>query len=513
MIGSMPPLVAGYLQETLIQAADPLLLSFAPDWTLTGAAGDATRFGAQPAQLAAQLRDVFIGMPLDELQVLPYMDLGHGRRAHLHLLPDKGGFHVVLLDAEGEAAQRQKVQQLGNQAQLASQEKTKALRSLKRAHATVEAQRDSLEEAGALKDALIATLSHEFRTPLTAIFGYIHLLEKGRFDEQTRAAPLRSLRRATTHLYALAENLLEYARAPQGGSIVTPQALAPHELVDDLRGIFAPIAESAGLGFEVGVSVEEGARFVTDPVKLRQVLINLVSNGIRYTQRGRVRVQLAVTRHELVATVEDTGIGIPAEFRPKLFKAFERADARVRGGAGLGLAITRRLVDQLGGTIAVESETGRGTQFRVVLPSLARLVSAAESAAQREAARAAAVEAAPPRGNGRALVADDDPDLREILRGLLAELGYEVHLAGNANDAYEGVYAHSPSLLVIDLQMPGLPGSATVFRLRAEGYHGRIVMLSATPTEDAREAARKSGADRFLTKPIDVEAFAAACRD
>ena len=179
MSAAIPPLVAAYLRDILIQAASPLVLTFAADFTLRGAAGDATRIGVEPAAAAAALRELFTGMPVDEATVLPFVELPGGAPVHVHLLPDGAAFHLLLLDASAERAAARPVQQRAHDAEIAGHEKSRALRRLKQARAELEAQRRTLLEANTLKDALIATLSHEFRSPLTAVFGHVHLLERG----------------------------------------------------------------------------------------------------------------------------------------------------------------------------------------------------------------------------------------------------------------------------------------------------------------------------------------------
>ncbi len=501
MIAGLPPLAAAYLHDVLVQAAAPLVLSFDGDWNLRGAQGDASRFNLDVARAASVLRDLFLGVPTREPQAFPFVELGAGRHVHAHLVPDGEGFHIILLDATTETARTRAAQQLGHDAELASHEKSRALKRLKRVRDELEQRNTALNEAHALKDALMATLSHEFRTPLTSIFGYLHLLEKNKFSEEGRLKALRTLRRAATHLYALSENLLEFAREGQAGSLVERQRVDPAALAEDLRALFEPIAQEQNLTLTVDARVEGKEWPLTDPTKLRQIAINLMSNALRYTSQGEVRVDIAWDGTTLALTVADTGPGIAVEQQAKIFEPFHRGGQRGGRGAGLGLAIVKRLVEQLQGAIEVHSAPGQGSRFIARLPSLPP---------ETDTAPPAFVEVALPRLGGDAVVADDDEDVRGLIKLLLVEMGFHVHEVGTANDAYERVLAVRPPLAVIDAQMPGLSGNAAIHRLRSGGYAGRIIALSANPTVEAREAALRAGANLFLTKPLDPAAFARA---
>ncbi|HEY0179273.1 MAG TPA: ATP-binding protein, partial [Dokdonella sp.] len=420
---------------------------------------------------------------------------------HVHLIPDGDGFHVLLLDAEEERSQRRHQQQLGNEAALASHEKSRAIGQLKEIRSELERQRISLEEANALKNALIATLSHEFRTPLTSIFGYLHLLERrlGAGADVPRA--LHAIRRNATYLFTLAENLLEYARGESGATLLTPTKIDFAALVQDLDAMFRPLAEDKGLAFRVGLELDESALPLFDEVRVRQVVVNLLSNAVRYTAHGEIRADIVWRAGLLRIEVRDSGIGISPEFRDSVFRPFNRGGQSGSKGAGLGLSIVRRLIEQMGGRLDLESEPGAGTRFAVELPPLASACTAREP---RE-------PSSRPRGRS-VLVVDDDPDIAQLLEALLADLGFEVELADDANAALDAVAARAPDVLLIDVELPGLSGNAAVYVLRSRGYRGRIVTLSASATGAAREAALRAGADYYLTKPLNVEQFAGVMR-
>lgn len=495
-LSTLPPAVARHLETELIERARPLLLSFAPDWTLRDVQGDVAAYCIDSADGVHAIRDLFLGLSPQQDQAIPFVELPNGRSAHVHLVAADDGFHVVLLDADEERRRQRDQQQLGNEALLAGHEKSKAIGRLREIRSELERQRASLEEANALKNALIATLSHDFRTPLTSIFGYLYLLERPGGEGHAQQA-LGAIRRNATYLLTLAENLLEYGRG-EAGALLNPSIVALDALALDIDEMFRPLAEDKRLAFEVRVERDEHpAAPQFDEVRLRQIIVNLLSNAVRYTAQGGVSATLVWRGGRLRVEVADTGIGISPEFRDSVFKPFNRGGQSGSKGAGLGLSIVRRLVEQMGGTLDLESEPGRGTRFLIGLPPLAL-----------EPSVVVADEGLAPWWKGlEVLVVDDDPDVALLLEALLLDLGFRVRRAADAATAIAEATRNPPAILLIDVEMPGLSGNAAVFKLRAQDYRGRIVTLSASATRDAREASLRAGADYYLTKPLDVAQF------
>jgi signal transduction histidine kinase/CheY-like chemotaxis protein len=402
---------------------------------------------------------------------------------------------VVLLDAAPEVQRIRAIQQPAYDSALVSREKSAALRRLKRARQELETQRDALRADVAMKTALIGTLSHEFRTPLTSIFGYTHLLESERYSAEGRAGALRAIRRAATHLHALAENLLVLARRDDAPPEPRIEDVDLDVLAEDLRALLEPTA--AGARSTLVIERSGGGPVVpSDPLKLRQILINLVGNALRYAP-GDVVARIGADDDAIMLGVIDHGPGLPAAVRTHLYEPLAGGHAR---GAGLGLAIVKRLVDGFGGSIAVDSRPGTGTQWSLRLPLRAA------SMQVDDADRAPRV-----RTDGAvAVLADDDADVRGLVALMLRDLGYRVVEAADANGALDAVFAERAVLAVVDVQMPGLSGNTVAYRLRSRDWRGHIVMLSGHDTADAAAAARAAGADLYLTKPIDPARFAHA---
>ena len=264
--------------------------------------------------------------------------------------------------------------------------------------------------------------------------------------------------------------------------------------------MFGPIAREQGLAFDIDLQIEDERQPVLDEMRVRQILVNLLSNATRYTLRGGVTLHVAWRERALHASVSDTGIGIPEEFREQVFVAFNGGAQSGSKGAGLGLSIVKRLVAQMHGTLELESELGKGSCFTIVLPALGNTVAAHATATADEYPDVWV------RGRS-AFVVDDDPDIAQLIEVLLGDLGFHVRNIGDATSAIEQALAEPPDVLVVDVELPGLSGNTAVYRLRAQGYAGSIVTLSATPTEEARAAAIAAGADHYLTKPINIEQF------
>ena len=486
-----------YLHKTLIARAHPLLLSFDLHWKLRGTQGDTGFYGLDLGESGCdvrELQELFTGLSLDHDQDIPFVELASGHCAHVHLIVEDGGFQVLLLDADEARTRERAQQQLGNEAALASHQKSWAIGRLKEIRSELERQRESLQEANALKNALIATLSHEFRTPLTSIFGYLHLLEHRSVPDEHSSQALHAIRRNATWLFALAENLLEYGRGNSAPVLINPVEVDLAALLADVDAMFRPLAEDKGLAFHGTIALDDPAPPRFDEGRLRQILINLLSNAVRYTAQGEIAVALTWQAGALSVDVRDSGIGIPLDYRERVFKPFNQGGPSGRKGAGLGLSIVRRLVTQMHGTLTLESSHGGGSHFHIELRSAL-------------AATEVDTEAPSPATHRRVLIADDDPDVAHLLEVLLGDLGYHVTSVDNAQAAFDEATRQMPDVLLIDVQLPGLSGNAAVFQLRSRGYRGCIVTLSATASSEARDTALRAGADYYLTKPLNIEQF------
>ncbi len=361
----------------------------------------------------------------------------------------------------------------------------------------------------ARKARYLSHIGHELRTPLTAVLGYAELLLEHEMNPAEREGALRAIKRGGTHLADLLGELLDHARLESGAVAIRESDVFIRDAIREVVELLRPRAADRGLRLdaECDASVPEAVR--TDPLRLRQILVNLVSNAIKFTRAGGVTIR-ASAPGALRLEVIDTGIGMSGEQVARLFRPFVQADESTEhrfGGTGLGLVISRELAEKLGGTIGVDSLPGRGSTFRVDLP----LVTPAAGATPTRAASARPAPQ-PERLRGRVLLAEDGEDNRRLLATLLERAGLEVV---PARDGYEAADLSSSGrfdLLLIDLDLPGLTGFDVASRARAAGVRAPVVALTANVAPDVRERCLAGSFDDYLTKPITRDALLAACR-
>lgn len=357
------------------------------------------------------------------------------------------------------------------------------------------------EAANEAKSRFLANLSHEIRSPLNAIYGYAQLVERGAEVNPRDAA--RVIRRSAEHLTNLVEGLLDIASVEQGIVRVDNGVVRLGALVEQVAEMFAPLAAEKGLGFVCDLP-ERLPEFVRmDERRVRQALINLVSNAVKFTQVGSVRVVLRWSGQIATIDVQDTGPGISKERQERIFVPYERAagpDAD-RAGAGLGLAITSAIARMLGGELSLESEPGKGSIF--TLRFMASQVSGFVESGS-DAARPTGYE-----GDRRTiLLVDDDPDHLSVLRTALGELGFTILQASNGKAALSLATEHRIDAAICDVSMPGMSGWEVAARLRqvsAESFP--VLMLSANAFERHGLAGQAADHDAFLLKPVDLGAL------
>lgn len=355
------------------------------------------------------------------------------------------------------------------------------------------------QSANAAKSRYLASVSHEIRSPLNAIYGYAQLIERGAAVDPVDAA--RVIRRSAEHLTNLVEGLLDIASVEQGVVRIDSSVARLVPLVEQVAEMFRPQAEQKGLIFRCELP-ERFPEFVRmDVRRVRQVLINLVSNAVKFTQSGEVVLALRWSGQMATFEVRDTGPGICQMQHEQVFAPYERSAAAANGGnsgAGLGLAISRAIVQMLGGDLQVESESGQGSCFRL------RLHTTQVSGLVQRDRRAVCPTGYT--GRRRAiLLVDDNPDHLAMLRSALDELGFDISQASDGQTALAMADRGRFDAVILDVSMPGISGWETASHLRA--VHGRnlaIVMLSANAEERHGRGGEVADHDHFLLKPVDL---------
>ncbi|HJQ27402.1 MAG TPA: PAS domain S-box protein [Blastocatellia bacterium] len=376
------------------------------------------------------------------------------------------------------------------------------------------AARAEAEAANRAKDAFLATVSHEVRTPLNAILGWARILHAGKLDPEMQARALETIDRNAKAQAQIIEDLLDVSRIITGKLRLDVRPVGLTAIIEAAADAVRPAAEAKNIQLDIDLDYEAGL-VSGDPDRLQQVVWNLLSNAIKFTPvGGRVSVQLERVGAEARIRVSDSGRGISAEFMPYLFDRFSQADSsltRKHGGLGLGLAIVRHLIELHGGTVAAESEgEGRGATFEITLPLAIRPEMRRNIRSTSEYEFSSTVEPAfDPQislSGLRVLVVDDDDDARELVTTVLTQCGAEVNAVASVGEALAVLEQFEADVMVSDIEMPGEDGYSLIRKVRAIGDGaGRIAAAALTAharTED-RLRALAAGFDTHVAKPVE----------
>jgi CheY-like chemotaxis protein len=379
----------------------------------------------------------------------------------------------------------------------------------KRAEAAVAAARDEAERANRAKSAFLTNMSHEIRTPMNAILGYAQLLSRSSALDERHQAFVDVIARSGDHLLELINDVLDMAKIEAGVRHVHMGEVDLQPLLADLDGMFRLRCRAKTVAFSVERGPEVPRYVITDERKLRQILVNLVGNAVKFTERGRVvvrvRVQKAGTDGEgerLVFDVDDTGPGISEEELSGLFKPFAQGKVglHARGGTGLGLALSRELARLMAGDVTADSEVGKGSVFHLEVP----LHLGSPPSARDDAPAAHRVDQVVcPDGPPRVLLVDDQPENRAWLKILLEDVGFEVRDVSRGAEAVAVFEAFRPRVILMDIHMAGIDGLTTTRAIRAlpGGKDVSIIAVTASAFDDTRDAVLEAGADGWLRKP------------
>lgn len=376
----------------------------------------------------------------------------------------------------------------------------------KQAEGALREAKKAAEAASRAKSAFLANMSHEIRTPMNAILGFTQLLERDPSLTTDQRASLNTIARSGEHLLALINDILEMSKIEAGRTTVNPVVFNLHDLITDLAMMFRIRTREKNLLFTVEMA-DDLPRFVlADVGKLRQILINLLGNAVKFTDQGGIALRAGSEKQErgkirLIAEIEDTGVGIAAKDLGKVFEYFEQADAGVAsgGGTGLGLAISREYARLMGGDITVLSEIERGTLFRLEID--AQEAAGEELKISLTPRRVLGLRAGQP--SFKVLLADDKEENRQFLRALLQAAGFATREAVNGQEAVKVFEEWQPNLILMDLRMPVMDGYQAIQLIKAmeRGKETPIIAVSASVFYENREQARQTGADDFLAKP------------
>ena len=394
----------------------------------------------------------------------------------------------------------------------------------------MEALRDAANDANRAKSEFLANMSHEIRTPLTSILGYTDLLfEDGDISlaPQRRVETLETIRRAGTHLLTVINDILDLSKIEAEKLSVETIQVPVVDLINEVVSLLSPRAKAKGVTLRSELSGPVPALILSDPTRLRQILMNIAGNATKFTQHGSVVIRVGAvgapqdsqSRGRLIIDVEDTGPGLNSDAAARLFQPFSQADSTVtrsHGGTGLGLTISRRLARLMGGdVILLKTEPGKGATFRLELPL--RPVAGCTTVNDLTESHADVVPAsANIRLEGRILLAEDGIDNQRLISHHLRKAGADVMVANNGVIAlamFEDAASKGEhfDLLVTDMQMPEMDGYTLASTLRERGVRTPIVALTAHAMREDRERCLSAGCDDYASKPIDKAVLLGTC--
>jgi signal transduction histidine kinase/CheY-like chemotaxis protein len=389
--------------------------------------------------------------------------------------------------------------------------------------------KEEADNASRAKSEFVSRMSHELRTPLNAILGFAQLLEMDDLNA-IQKDPVQQINRAGNHLLELINQVLDIAKIEAGKLEVEQIEVNLAQLISDTAAISGERARSKGLGFIVDIDDKLPSLVLGDPTRIRQVLINLIGNAIKFTDRGKITLSVKPTTVEntIRFDVTDTGIGMTAVAKSRLFKAFAQADesiTRKYGGTGLGLMLCKEIVEAIGGHIEVESELGKGSHFWFEIP----LPTVAHSEIQPTAVMTSPVVTPQTNSDSETemlvertslegssvLLVEDNLVNQMVATKFLNKLGITPDIANNGQEALTLLASSRYDLVLLDLEMPIMDGYTTIARIReAEGYldhyqHQVVIAMSANALNEDKQRAFNLGMDDYLTKPVNYPALQA----
>lgn len=368
------------------------------------------------------------------------------------------------------------------------------------AHIKLEKLAAAAETSNQVKSLFLANMSHEIRTPLGAILGFIDLLNDPQLNPIERKKYSDIIARNGQQLTQLIDDILDLSKVEAGHLEIETIEMSLPTLLSDVNTLMLQRTSEKGLGFTLEKAAELPETIYTDPTRVRQILMNIIGNAIKFTSQGGISVRVSAENDKICFRVDDTGLGISSDSRKRLFEWFTQADAsttRKFGGTGLGLALSRRLARSLGGDITLEDKHDKGSRFVIKIANRSKEQVTAET-------KVVSTKVSSLKGV-RVLVVDDAIDNRILMESILSRNGVIVDLAENGREAVDKALAGNHDLVLMDIQMPVCDGLEATAELRAKGYKKPIIALTAHAMREERDKTLAAGCDSHMTKPIQMQ--------
>jgi signal transduction histidine kinase/CheY-like chemotaxis protein len=375
----------------------------------------------------------------------------------------------------------------------------------KKAEIALKKAKEAAESANHAKSEFLANMSHEIRTPMNAVIGFSDLLSKMVTDKKHKSY-LSSIQTAGKTLLTLINDILDLAKIEAGRLEIKLEAIEPRVIFAELKQLFVLLMADNGLKFIIEIEEALPLALVLDENRLRQVLLNLIGNAVKFTDRGHILIRVQTLRTDdtvdLIIAVEDTGIGIPKEQQDKIFETFQQIDGqstRKYGGTGLGLAISKRLTEMMNGHISIQSQVGLGSIFEIALRDV-KIFEVALAVKTDDTFDVDAISFEP----ARILVVDDIQSNRDVIRENLSRVNLEVLEADNGQNCLLFAQEYQPDLILMDLRMPVMDGYEATKQLKNHPVTKKIPVIALTATVMGKQSKAHDLFDEFLSKPVQM---------
>lgn len=503
----LPQRVIEYLQADFLSNAKPFCFQVDATYKLIEFWGEGAWCGLDsqvPGSDMLEVAPYLLGNLGSQPTTLSHVKTAHNADAEVHVFPDNEKYYVVLLDTQAGHDSIQVKQQAVYELRLLHAQQHKLINrqrelisDLVETRSELDHHRREAERGSENKSRFIAMMSHEFRTPLASIVNYAELAGESGTSSNDVQKSIEAISRSARHLTSLVEAVLDDARLDAGNLELQEQDFSLYALLDDLGAMMAPLAAEKSLSFATQVDRDVPEIVCADAVRLRQILINLLGNAVKYTVEGGVRLIVSYHHERLVATVSDSGPGISADDQEKVFQAFERGGRKYDDGAGLGLTITLRLAELMGGEISLDSKPGEGCTVSLHVPVIEVI----------EGHKSVVVPLPTPAKDSIAtkplsiLICDDDEDMIALIEHYLHRSGYGIVTTADSSEAISKTLKFDPDLVLMDCNVPGIGGVDAANLLRRQGYDKPIVALTASKLSEAQQKVFT----RYFRKPADMQ--------
>lgn len=448
-------------------------------------------FGLEKGADATEVFDFLVGYSGEEELELSIVSMPSGIHASVSSVIEDDRINVLILDASHDFEQQYLLQQKANDAQLYNMRMQKLMHELVETQKLLEQKNQQLAESARLQSRFLSGVSHEFRTPLTSLIGFTDVLHE-KISDQESIEQLAIIRGSAKYMLSLVENLLDHGRLDSSGLSLQFSTVNIEELITVIYKMLEPLASAKGLRLTTQINVPQ-KHVEIDSVRVQQCIINVANNAIKFTESGSVNIQVDWQDQLLKISVHDTGIGMDADEINYLFKAFWQSNRHDQPGTGLGMTITKRLLEMMGGDLFISSTSGEGTKAELHVPA---------SFSEKENVNISEPSIKRDNSQYHILLVEDDEDIADLLKLKLSSWGYQqVSHCANGHECIKWVGLNQVDLILMDLTMPIMNGEDALKYLRETGCKTPIYIMSAKPLPEGSMI----DAQGQLLKPIDFE--------